>query len=478
MNLKEIASLALAEDAAAKRTVEFHVSRNDDKFIFDPLDFDQNPFEWGAIYHINKIRDAIAQKKDGITEVELKELLKPFYKAAEESAEEYGRNKEWVKKTVLGVPRAFEDAFADITNGEGAMGKQYFLDHLTIEAICALAAGDIDGICEAVDYYDKKGRYNGKDTPYHVGDFVIVPATGGGHEIRRIVAFADDAQKCWLKNVGRGRLRQFECKGLGKRYDTYDSAQAHMETLFPEERQEMILPVTVEDASDSVDMLLTSDLHTTDLDTLDPKDARIVVIAGDIMGGGMDSDDAGREYLEKKFFPWCREHADKDIVVTAGNHDKFLFRQWVKGRKLNWPENVHYLVDKGETIGGLKFYGTPWCLKNRPGRFEGTEETLKEYFAKMPKNLDVLISHSPPYIPGEKIDDRGDGLHEGSKELTEAILDKKPRLVVCGHVHSGSRKPAELGDSKVMNVSRVDHDRSEEAHRPHIIHFHAKKGTD
>ena len=136
------------------------------------------------------------------------------------------------------------------------------------------------------------------------------------------------------------------------------------------------------------------------------------------------------------------------------------------------------LVDKGETIGGLKFYGTPWCLKNRPGRFEGTEETLKEYFSNIPKNLDVLISHSPPYIPGEKIDDRGDGLHEGSKELTEAILDKKPRLVVCGHVHSGSRKPAELGDSKVMNVSRVDHDRSEEAHRPHIIHFHAKKGTD
>ena len=239
------------EDAAAKRTVEFHVSRNDDKFIFDPLDFDQNPFEWGAIYHINKIRDAVAQKKDGITAVELKELLEPFYKAAEERAEEYGRNKEWVKKTVLGVPKALEDAFADITNGEGAMGKQYFLDHLTVEAICALAAGDIDGICEAVDYYDKKGRYSGKDTTYHVGDYVIVPATGGGHEIRRIVAFADDAKKCWLKNVGRGRLRQFECKGLGKRYDTYDSAKAHMETLFPEERQEMILPVTVEDASES-----------------------------------------------------------------------------------------------------------------------------------------------------------------------------------------------------------------------------------
>ena len=244
-----------------------------------------------------------------------------------------------------------------------------------------------------------------------------------------------------------------------------------METLFPEERQEMILPVTVEDAAADAKMFLTSDLHTTDIDTLDPKDAEIVVIAGDIMGGGMDSDDAGREYLEKHFFPWCRDHADRDIVITAGNHDKFLFRQWAKGKKLDWPKNVHYLVDKGETIGGLKFYGTPWCLKDRPGRFEGTEEKLKDYFSKIPKNLDVLIAHNPPYIPGEKVDANGDGLHEGSKELTEAILAKKPRLCVCGHVHAGSRKPVTLGETKVMNVARVESDRSKEAFKPQTITF-------
>lgn len=401
MNLKKIASLALAEDTAPK---SFDIYK----------DFDQNLFEWGAIREINRIRKAVAAKpKDSVvTDEEFVELNKPFYEVAKKYVVDNGfsPDKKWVKTTVLSVPKALANAFDTLSDGEG-VSREHFLEVLTVEAICALAMGAVDSVRDIEDYYR-------------------------GHKFKR---------------------------------DSDGDVLSHA--------PDFETPVTVEDASDSVDMLLTSDLHTTDLDTLDPKDARIVVIAGDIMGGGMDSDDAGREYLEKKFFPWCRDHADKDIVVTAGNHDKFLFRQWVKGRKLNWPENVHYLVDKGETIGGLKFYGTPWCLKNRPGRFEGTEETLKEYFAKMPKNLDVLISHSPPYIPGEKIDDRGDGLHEGSKELTEAILDKKPRLVVCGHVHSGSRKPAVLGDSKVMNVSRVDHDRSEEAHRPHIIHFHAKKGV-
>lgn len=375
-------------------------------------DFDQNLFEWGAIREINRIRNAVAAKpKDSVV---TDEEFVELNKPFHEAAKKYIADKGFSpdKKWVKETVLSVPKAFAN--------------------AFDTLSDGE--GVSRE-----------------HFLDVLTVEAI------------------CALATKAVDSVRDIEDYYRGHKFKRDSDGNV----LF--HAPDFETPVTVEDASDSVDMLLTSDLHTTDLDTLDPKDARIVVIAGDIMGGGMDSDDAGREYLERKFFPWCRDHADKEIVVTAGNHDKFLFRQWVKGKKLNWPENVHYLVDKGETIGGLKFYGTPWCLKNRPGRFEGTEETLKEYFAKMPKNLDVLISHSPPYIPGEKIDDRGDGLHEGSKELTEAILDKKPRLVVCGHVHSGSRKPAFLGDSKVMNVSRVDHDRSEEAHRPHIIHFKAKK---
>lgn len=230
--------------------------------------------------------------------------------------------------------------------------------------------------------------------------------------------------------------------------------------------RDIALAAIAEDKSPSQVVVMTSDIHTSGMDSIVPKGAAIVVIAGDLMGAGMDSDEAGMAYLEKEFFPWCRENGDKQIVVTAGNHDKFLFRRWAQGRPIDWPQNVHYLIDDSETIGGIKFYGTPWCPNDREGRFECSERKLKQLFEKMPDDVDILVSHTPPYIPGNGIDANEDGCHEGSKELTEAILRKRPHFVVCGHVHSGSRTPAKLGDTTVINVARVERARSVGEHKP------------
>ena len=230
--------------------------------------------------------------------------------------------------------------------------------------------------------------------------------------------------------------------------------------------------VVVCDSRCSANILVTSDIHTSGMDGIDAKGASIVILAGDVMGGGMDSDDAGFRCLEREFFPWCRENSGKHIVLTAGNHDKFLFRMWEKGVGIEWPSNVTYLVDRAATIDGIKMYGTPWCTKDRDGRFEGSDKWLAEKFSKIPEGLDILISHTPPYIPGEKIDySDWSGLHEGSKELTEEILKKRPKLVVCGHVHGGSRNPIKFGYSTIMNVARVHGDRSVGSCRPKIVRF-------
>ena len=394
------------EDAAPKKSYDIY------------KEFDQNLFEWGAIREINRIRKAVAAKpKDSVvTDEEFRELNKPFYEVAKKYVEDNGfrPDAKWVKKTVLSVPKAFAIAFDTLSDGEG-VSRKHFLEVLTIEAICALAIGAVDSVRDIEHYYRTHEFERDAD----------------GNVLRRAPDFETPVRKAGTN--------------------------------------EWLVIVPTEDSAPAKSVFLTSDIHSTGMESLDPKDASVIVIAGDLMGAGTDSDDAGRDYLEKEFFPWCRDHADKPIVITAGNHDKFLFRQWAKGKKLDWPENVHYLVDKAETIDGLKFYGTPWCLKDRPGRFEGTEEKLKDYFSKIPKGVDVLIAHCPPYIPGEKVDANEDGLHEGSKELTEAILAKKPRFCVCGHVHSGSRAPAELGDTTVINVARVESDRQEAAHDPKIL---------
>ena len=77
-------------------------------------------------------------------------------------------------------------------------------------------------------------------------------------------------------------------------------------------------------------------------------------------------------------------------------------------------------------------HGTPWMpLISYSWAFEGEHDTLKKWFSKIPSDIDVLITHSPPRIPGSDVDRslQTDSEHFGSSELTEAIIDKRPRFV-------------------------------------------------
>lgn len=232
----------------------------------------------------------------------------------------------------------------------------------------------------------------------------------------------------------------------------------------------------VQDGDIAVNILLTSDIHTTDVKTIDASGATMVVLAGDIMGAGMDSDDAGERFVREELVPWFVANKNREIIVTAGNHDKYLFRLWKAGKKPDFPKNVHYLIDEKETVNGITFYGIPWCLKERDGRFETDEEGMKERLKTLPLGVDVLIAHQPPYIAGETID-FNEHVHEGSKELTEEIILKRPRYVICGHVHSGSKDAIKFNDGRttIINVARVNHDRSVESCKPRILRFERKR---
>ncbi len=62
-------------------------------------------------------------------------------------------------------------------------------------------------------------------------------------------------------------------------------------------------------------------------------------------------------------------------------------------------------------------------------------------------DFDVLITHYPPY---KTVDKAWSGAHIGLKEVRELVLAKKPKLVLCGHVHE-SPGVTRLGDSLVVN---------------------------
>ena len=213
----------------------------------------------------------------------------------------------------------------------------------------------------------------------------------------------------------------------------------------------------------------TSDIHHTGIEDIDDKESGTIVLAGDFMDRAKEKYDfpGAEKWWNETFLPWCEEHKDQQIVVIGGNGDMWLYEN--KG-KVKIPQNVHFLDDSAAEVNGMKIYGTSWSPSNKGnGAWEIPEEKLKEKFDNIPYGLDVLVTHAPPSIDGSDIDyDDVAKRHCGSEALTKAILEKKPKLVLCGHIHRGSHKPVKLGDTTVINVSRVETDRYERS-------FHGRK---
>lgn len=210
---------------------------------------------------------------------------------------------------------------------------------------------------------------------------------------------------------------------------------------------------------DSVDLIYaTSDVHQTGIEGITDTECGTIVLAGDFMERAKleeDFEDAAK-WWDEKFLPWCEEHKGQQIVIIGGNCDKWLYNN---RDKVEWPANVHYLDDTSAEVNGMKVYGTSWCPHNMNGAWEVDDEQLEKEFAKIPEGLDILVTHVPPKGEGLSLDrdDKNNG-NFGSEALTKAILEKKPKIVLCGHIHRGSHKPVKIGDSLVMNVSRVSGD--------------------
>ena len=117
------------------------------------------------------------------------------------------------------------------------------------------------------------------------------------------------------------------------------------------------------------------------------------------------------EELEDFEKNWLRFQEYKKIVYIAGNHDMFAQEcGWVSR-----SERVTYLCDSGtdfvhwwsderniSTARNYKIWGSPWTL-TFPGinpkctAFTGDEELLAEKFALIPDDIDILVTHGPPY---------------------------------------------------------------------------------
>lgn len=169
-------------------------------------------------------------------------------------------------------------------------------------------------------------------------------------------------------------------------------------------------------------------------------------------------------FLQGEFKTWIENLPYKDeysrVVFIGGNHDFFLQNE--KSGNLIGDDRIVYLNSNSYLYHhpqrDLTVYGEPHCKKFGEWAFMDSPSKLKKIYDKIPNGVDILLVHDAPQI-GE-VGVIGEGINRGrdcgNKILYEAIREKKPRYVFCGHIHSGDHDEVRDGETVYRNVSILD----------------------
>lgn len=151
----------------------------------------------------------------------------------------------------------------------------------------------------------------------------------------------------------------------------------------------------------------------------------VLIHAGDLthVGDLPDINDAAK---------WLGAQDYKHKIAIAGNHDWGFVRDPEAARQMMADAGVTYLEDSGCVVEGLKFWGSPWSPTFGNWAFMGTERVLRQQWALIPDDTDVLIVHGPAYGLGDRT---SRNVRAGCRDLRVALARVRPLLSVHGHIH-------------------------------------------
>ncbi len=194
-------------------------------------------------------------------------------------------------------------------------------------------------------------------------------------------------------------------------------------------------------ADGTVRLVLTSDSHERHSDLIVP-DGDIFIFAGDV-GDGED--------VIFDFDQWLARMPHPIKLIVPGNHDYSLLGH--SGRNL--ITNANLLIEESINVLGLKIWGSP-ITPLRDGAFGvGAEQDRERLFSFIPRDTDVVITHSPPYGILDQPSPARE--HLGCRALLNAVVRVQPTLHAFGHVH-GAYGTTTFGDTFFANASLVDAD--------------------
>jgi Icc-related predicted phosphoesterase len=175
-------------------------------------------------------------------------------------------------------------------------------------------------------------------------------------------------------------------------------------------------------------------------------------ITSDLPGGDVilcsgDISSMGYEQEIREFLSWfSRLHQYETKIFIAGNHD-WGFQdnaEKVKQILLEYP-NVVYLQDDMHLLGEdyddyeqrPKVWGSPWQPEFYSWAFNLPRNSLEmwEKWLMIPENTDILITHGPAHGVLDRV--KGGWENLGCEMLRQRIQSVKPKIHVCGHIHSG-----------------------------------------
>ena len=207
-----------------------------------------------------------------------------------------------------------------------------------------------------------------------------------------------------------------------------------------------------------------SDTHGL-LPEIEPCD--VLIIAGDISPLSIQGNfKLMSDWIFEDFIDWVVNLPCEEVILIAGNHDFWfnsanytqkLLIKYASHGKITYLENQSITIygDSGEEI---KIFGTPWCHNFGYWPFMISEKLLEEKFKEIPENVDILISHDPPFgtCDIDSILQKYPPIHVGNQILSDRIWKVKPKMVISGHIHSGDHNLVEVAGTKYVNVSLLD----------------------
>ena len=137
----------------------------------------------------------------------------------------------------------------------------------------------------------------------------------------------------------------------------------------------------------------------------------------------------------------------RPIILVPGNNESFeeLARQCA-----GW-ESTHVLHGSSAIVEGVEFFGIGGGIPTTPfgdWSFDLTEQEASTMLNDCPTG-GVLVSHSPPK---RAVDVSSNGASLGSTAVRATIEQKRPKLVVCGHIHGCAGQMAKIGTSTIINA--------------------------